>query len=128
MSEEWRDLAACRATGPDLWFAETGSRTLAAQAKATCAGCPVAGPCLDYALANDIHHGIWGGMTERDRQYVRRDRPPIPRGRNVGFIRFDCLCRACGVTFTARSRTASTCSRACQVRWSRQRNGRKVAS
>ena len=39
-------------------------------------------PCLEYALSNRITHGIWGGLTERERrplqsgwvQAARRDR------------------------------------------------------
>jgi hypothetical protein len=27
--------------------------------------------CLDYALENNIKHGIWGGMTENEREKVR---------------------------------------------------------
>ena len=27
--------------------------------------------CLDYALRHGIVHGIWGGLTERDRRALR---------------------------------------------------------
>jgi len=36
-------------------------------------------PCLDYALSHSIVHGIWGGLSERDR------RPR--RSRNTGAVR-----------------------------------------
>ena len=28
-------------------------------------------PCLDYAITNRITHGIWGGLTERERRALR---------------------------------------------------------
>ena len=28
-------------------------------------------PCLDYAISNRITHGIWGGLTERERRALR---------------------------------------------------------
>jgi hypothetical protein len=40
-------------------------------ARQICAGCPVRQPCLDYALSHAITHGIWGGLTERDRRPLR---------------------------------------------------------
>ena len=33
--------------------------------------CPVRQPCLDYAITNRITHGIWGGLTERERRALR---------------------------------------------------------
>jgi hypothetical protein len=32
---------------------------------------PVRQPCLDYAISHAITHGIWGGLTERDRRPLR---------------------------------------------------------
>jgi hypothetical protein len=36
-----------------------------------CAACPVRQPCLDYAITNRITHGIWGGLTERERRALQ---------------------------------------------------------
>jgi Transcription factor WhiB/Homeodomain-like domain len=33
--------------------------------------CPLRQPCLDYAITNRITHGIWGGLTERERCALR---------------------------------------------------------
>ena len=30
--------------------------------------------CADYALKNEIEHGVWGGLTERDRKAIRKNR------------------------------------------------------
>jgi WhiB family redox-sensing transcriptional regulator len=76
----WRRQAACRGTNLDLFYPERGQT--AEPARQVCAACPVRQPCLDYAVSNRITHGIWGGMTERERrplqsawvQAARRDR------------------------------------------------------
>jgi len=43
----------------------------AGPARQVCAVCPVRQPCLDYAISNGITHGIWGGLTERERRALR---------------------------------------------------------
>lgn len=42
--------------------------------KALCGRCPVKDDCLDFALANREHYGIWGGTSERERRRIRRRR------------------------------------------------------
>ena len=65
----WRYRAACRGADLDLFFPGRGES--AEPARQICAGCPVRQPCLDYALSHGIVHGIWGGLTERDRRALR---------------------------------------------------------
>ena len=65
----WRELAACRGAGLDLFFPERGES--AGPARRVCAACPVRQPCLDYAITNRITYGIWGGLTERERRALR---------------------------------------------------------
>lgn len=76
-----RDLiithGACRNTrDPELWFpiGDTGSSTARqiALAKSACARCTVRTDCLEYALATRADHGIWGGLTEKERVTLRR--------------------------------------------------------
>lgn len=43
------------------------------RAKAACAKCLVRGPCLDFALQHR-ESGVWGGLTEQERERVRRQR------------------------------------------------------
>ena len=69
---EWTNQAACRGMGPAVWFPGRGEQT--AHLKDICSGCPVAADCLQYALDNDIKHGIFGGMSERQRRRIRSDR------------------------------------------------------
>ena len=65
----WRELAACRGTDLEVFFPERGET--AGLARRVCAACPVRQPCLDYAITNRITHGIWGGLTERERRAPR---------------------------------------------------------
>jgi WhiB family transcriptional regulator, redox-sensing transcriptional regulator len=68
--ENWRAAAACRSADPDLFFPVSDfgkGLDQAAQAKAICAGCRVRRPCLAFALRTRQVHGIWGGLTERER-------------------------------------------------------------
>jgi WhiB family redox-sensing transcriptional regulator len=65
----WRERAACRGTDLDVFYPERGQT--AGPARLVCARCPVREPCLDYAVSNRITHGIWGGLTERERRPLR---------------------------------------------------------
>lgn len=65
----WHDHAACRDVSA-TWFPGLGERT--DPAKAVCARCPVRADCLDYALTEDIRHGVWGGTSPQERARLRR--------------------------------------------------------
>ena len=66
----WQERALCAQTDPEAFFPEKGGSTR--EAKRICADCPVADPCLEYALGNDERFGIWGGLSERERRRARR--------------------------------------------------------
>jgi len=74
----WQDYANCRGADADLFFPERGASTR--KAKAICNACEVKGECLDYAIVNGEKFGIWGGMSERERRRVRRQRALERRG------------------------------------------------
>jgi Transcription factor WhiB len=40
------------------------------QAKRICAGCPVQPECLAFALRTHQSHGIWGGLSEQERNLI----------------------------------------------------------
>jgi len=63
---------ACNGTDPALFFPGRGESTT--DAKAICARCPVRQECLDYALDHTERFGIWGGLSERERRRIRRQR------------------------------------------------------
>lgn len=72
-SFHWMEEAAC--LGSDADFFPTMNGKLAQPAKALCARCPVWEDCLDYAIAAQERHGIWGGMTPEERSEVIPDDP-----------------------------------------------------
>lgn len=68
----WQDYANCRGADADLFFPERGASTR--KAKAICAACEVKADCLESAIVNGEKFGIWGGMSERERRRVRKQR------------------------------------------------------
>lgn len=69
---DWYADALCAQTDPEAFFPEKGGSV--ADARKTCAACDVREQCLQYALDNNERHGIWGGLNERDRRKVKRER------------------------------------------------------
>ena len=74
----WQERANCLGVDPDLFFPERGASTK--EAKGVCGGCEVKNECLEYALRHGEKFGIWGGMSERERRRIRRQRALARRG------------------------------------------------
>jgi len=73
--DDWRDLALCRDTDPDLFFpvGTTGPAIEQIEnAKAVCQQCEAQAPCLEYALATNQDSGVWGGTSEEERRQLRK--------------------------------------------------------
>ena len=75
---DWQLRGSCRGTDSDLFFHPEGERGQARTsreeaAKEVCLHCPVCKPCREHALRVHEPYGVWGGMTEeeRDEYYVR---------------------------------------------------------
>lgn len=68
----WTEQALCAEVDTDLFFPDKGAPT--ADAKRMCRGCPVRLDCLTYALDNDERHGVWGGLSERERRRLNTTR------------------------------------------------------
>jgi WhiB family redox-sensing transcriptional regulator len=66
---DWWDRAACAEADPEAWFPEQGGSNR--EAKKVCMSCDVTGECLDYALTNDIRHGVWGGLSAHQRKRLQ---------------------------------------------------------
>lgn len=64
----WVDLAACVGTDPDMWFRDEHEATSYRQARQICAACPVRPECLAWALETKTEHGLFGGLTARQRK------------------------------------------------------------
>lgn len=75
---QWMRKAACRGEGFDAWFPTDEVGEEADPARRVCAGCPVRPECLDYALDCSIRHGLWGGLSPRERAALNRRRVPQP--------------------------------------------------
>ena len=68
----WQYNALCAQTDPEAFFPEKGGSTR--EAKSICAKCPVREQCLEWALEHDERFGIWGGLSERERRKVKKER------------------------------------------------------
>lgn len=68
--QNWRAFAMCSGGDPDLWFASGAQEHKLA--KRVCRQCPVRRQCLEYAMDEPVDHGVWGGLTERERRRWRR--------------------------------------------------------
>jgi WhiB family redox-sensing transcriptional regulator len=71
---DWQQEAACKdVPDPDVFFPGKGEDAEAA--KQVCAGCPVLGECLEFALATmraaERDHGVYGGLTPAERARLR---------------------------------------------------------
>ena len=71
----------CRGLDSAVFYHPDGERGQArelrvANAKAVCAACPVARQCLEHALKAREPYGVWGGLSEEERDvlYRRMDR------------------------------------------------------
>lgn len=71
-AETWRIGALCAQVDPEIFYPDVGQPTR--PAKAVCATCPVRGFCLDEALETNERYGVWGGLSERERRAIRRQR------------------------------------------------------
>lgn len=72
METTWMARGNCASEPPSLFFPSDGIGVQVAQQ--VCEGCPVRTPCLEYALANSIEHGVWGGCSERERRRIKKRR------------------------------------------------------
>lgn len=72
MDQPWRNQALCREVDPDAFFPERGQSARAA--KRVCQDCEVRTPCLDYALEANERHGIYAGLSVRERDRLRHRR------------------------------------------------------
>jgi WhiB family redox-sensing transcriptional regulator len=62
----WQLKANCSPNDFDLFF--SNSKTKRKQALSLCNTCPVIDECLDYAIENNVEHGIYGGRTSEQRK------------------------------------------------------------
>lgn len=110
---EWMERAKCIGVNPDWFFPETGSdktnERLYELARDVCKRCCVQQDCLDYAQAESINYGMWGGQTPSERDTRTKKwgkRPgPIAHGTYGGYRmhrrRGEEACEVCLVAYRA---------------------------
>lgn len=72
---DWRHDAACRDEDPELFFpiGNVGPALMQIdEAKRVCRSCRVVDSCLQWSLDTCQESGVWGGLSEEDRQVMRR--------------------------------------------------------
>jgi WhiB family transcriptional regulator, redox-sensing transcriptional regulator len=74
--QPWMSKACCRGSDADSFFPSNGLGVEAV--RRVCEACPVRVDCLEYALANRLDYGVWGGTSERERQRILRERRKHP--------------------------------------------------
>jgi WhiB family transcriptional regulator, redox-sensing transcriptional regulator len=82
----WMARSRCRGMNPAVFFPTDGAGFEAA--RRVCLECPVRAECLEYALANHIDQGAWGGTSERERRRILRRRRALVARERLG-TRFD---------------------------------------
>jgi WhiB family redox-sensing transcriptional regulator len=82
-SVEWQLKGLCRSKryNPDMWSPFENHERRALLAKDVCVQCPVLQQCREWALSHHEEHGVWGGLSEGDRQRLWTGKTPIRRYR-----------------------------------------------
>ncbi len=70
----WRERGRCLGLDPEIFYPPEDDEAAAEPAKAICAVCPVREACLEHALTRREKIGVWGGLTERERRRLIRQR------------------------------------------------------
>lgn len=72
---DWQLQGACREEDPELFFHPEGERgpsrrNRESAAKAVCARCPVVAECARHSLTVREPYGVWGALSEDDRELI----------------------------------------------------------
>ena len=129
---DWAQHRLCKGMDTAIFYPTRGEPT--EPAKAICANCPVKAECLDYALTTFQEHGVWGGMSERERRarrmalHIQRQQTPADHGTRTMFARHKAApdvwgppCEACNIA----ERTYNTERRRLYKRQQRDRRKRE---
>lgn len=88
---DWQENAACHDSDTATFFHPQNERGMSRvkrdrEAKRICASCPVRIDCADYAIRAREPYGVWGGLTEEEREsiYSRVSNANFPRNRGEG--------------------------------------------
>lgn len=81
VSREFMRNANCEDVDPDVFFPNLTDSKAIEQAKQICRRCSEQTVCLEFALSSSEEQGVWGGLTEDEREELIRSRRN--RGRQV---------------------------------------------
>ncbi|MEU6230547.1 WhiB family transcriptional regulator [Streptomyces sp. NPDC047042] len=87
----WQTHGVCHGMDPEdadaVFFPLPRDHEEIAEAKELCGLCPVRRDCLNYALENDLKEGVWGGLTEAEREPWHKGLPQrLDYGRVIAFF------------------------------------------
>lgn len=74
-SDDWMQHGLCRRVDAEIFFPEGRGGAVAIktrQAKKVCSRCPVRLLCRDWAVETRQDFGVWGGLSEDERDGLRR--------------------------------------------------------
>lgn len=79
LEEDWYYRAQCRGTDSSLFFGDDNENNRSAPARirmaqAICAECSVQIECLEFAISTGQTEGVWGGVSDKARKKIVRDR------------------------------------------------------
>jgi len=75
VNEPWRHQAACAGMDTDFWFPDRPVYSPDHKRAVTvCRICVVQLACLRTAIETPENHGIWGGLSPKQRIALRQDR------------------------------------------------------
>jgi hypothetical protein len=69
-----RALCVAEDIDPDLFFPQPTDLWGTLEAKSVCHNCIHRAECAEWAITNNISHGIFGGLTPEERQRAKRRR------------------------------------------------------
>jgi WhiB family transcriptional regulator, redox-sensing transcriptional regulator len=101
---DWQLRGSCRGTDSDLFFHPEGERGQARSsreesAKEVCLHCPVCKPCQEHALKVHEPYGVWGGMTEEEREeHYAREKQAVRAARLAAVAAAASVAKAGGKT------------------------------
>ena len=72
---DWQSNGACRSYPAEMFFHPEGERgpsrrARISEAKSICGNCPVLLQCRTHALSVQEPYGIWGGLSEDERESI----------------------------------------------------------
>lgn len=65
---EWMEHASCGGIPVDMFFPPPNANVLP-EVKRLCRSCEVRSQCLNFAIEYGEWHGVWGGLTTKQRRH-----------------------------------------------------------